>query len=132
MLFILIQKSTVTKFKGYPDFLIRKSAVGSQYIIKAIGEMQSNERDTVLQGGIYSVGEFRKKQEVSNEIVCIALHENKTANVMLARLDRGGVLPNNALGSISYKYVEDTNPLSLTSAEGVMNFANRVILSLPE
>ena len=89
-------------------------------------------RETQFCRAEFIVGEFRKKQEVSNEIVCNALHENKTANVMLAQLDRGGRLSDNALGSISYKYVQDTNPLSLTSAEGVTNFANRVILSLPE
>ena len=94
--------------------------------------MQSDEKDAVLQGGICAIGEFRKKKEVSNEILCIALHKNKTANVLLARLDGHGRLSNNALGSVSYKYIQDTNPLSLTSAEGVMDFANLVILSLPK
>ena len=31
---------------------------------------------------------LEKKMKVSNEILCIALHKNKTANVMLAQLGR--------------------------------------------
>ena len=127
--YVLKQGSQTTKYRGYPDFIIRKDGIGASFILVAVGETQSDKKDAVMQGGIYAVG---KINATSNPVTCIALHKNKTANVMVAKLDRSSSPPSppDSLGVVSYKYVEDTNPLVLTTADGVMDFANRVTTCL--
>ena len=57
-----------------------------------------------MQGGISTVGQFRKINATTNPVTCIALHKNKTANVMVAKLDRSSSLPSppDSLGVVSY------------------------------
>ena len=102
--------------------------MGANYTLVAVGEMQSDEHDAVLQAGIYSVGMFRKS-EVTKKVCVVAVHKNKAANIMLAQLDTSHSTPD-SLETVSYKYIQDTNPLSLKSKEGVMDLANRFVTAL--
>ena len=91
-------------------------------------------KDCVLQGGIYTVGEFQKAESKTK----IALHKNKSTNILVAELTRGisstpssppsSPLP--LLGEVTYKYVVDTSPLSLKIPEQVSEFSNRLVTTL--
>ena len=133
--YVLLQGSQVTHYSGYPNHIVKRpSGVGAAIILTGVGETQSDNKDAVLQGGIYAVGEFRKP-ESKHEIACIALHKNKSMNVMVAKLDTGCTpatpsLVGNVLGRVTYKYVVDTVPLDLKVAETVGIFANRLVKTL--
>ena len=133
--YVLLQGSQVTHYSGYPNHIVKRpSGVGAAIILTGVGETQSDNKDAVLQGGIYAVGEFRKP-ESKHEIACIALHKNKSMNVMVAKLDTGCTpatpsLVGNVLGRVTYKYVVNTVPLNLKVAETVGIFANRLVKTL--
>ena len=126
MSYVLLQGSQSTLYRGYPNYIIQKQ--------RSVGGSHRNNKDAVLQGGIYAVEELRKP-ECKYQIACIALHKNKSINVMVAELDTGCTpatpsLMGNVLGRVTYKYVVNTVPLDLKVAETVGIFANRLVKTL--
>ena len=64
--YLLLQGSQVTHYRGYPDnFIQKQSSMGAAIILTGVGETQSDNKDAMLQGGIYAVGEYRKPESTS-------------------------------------------------------------------
>ena len=119
--YMLRQDGRITQYRGYPDFIVREDGVGTTVIVTGVGEMQSDRRDAVLQCGIHAVGQFRHPEATRSSMACIALHKNKTVNVLICRLSSGTSDTDiDTLGTVSYRYVTDTNPLSLFQQEDVL------------
>ena len=102
--FCLQQGDSITHYRGFPNFILRKDVgVGAAFVITGVCESQSNLKDPVLQGGIYAVGELRKR-ESKNKVTCISLRKNKSINILVAELETESTtssLP--CMGSVSYK-----------------------------
>ena len=123
--YMLRQGGHITQYRGYPDFIVREDGIGATVIVTGVGEMQSDRRDAILQCGIYTVGQFQHPEATRSSMACIALHKNKNVNVFMCRLSSG----TNTLGTVSYRYVGDTSPLSLYQQD-VLEFASRLIFVL--
>lgn len=129
--FCLKQGDEVTHYCGYPDFITRReTGVGATFVITGVGEAQSDLNDSALQGGIYAVGELRKR-ESGKKITCIALRKQKSASVLIAELDDSAAshCPL-SIGGVSYKYVDDTLSLCLKDSYEVATFAKRLVACL--
>ena len=103
--YCLIRRTVTTQYKGYPDFILRKyTGIGATYVLTGVGEAQSDQNDVTLQGGIYTVGQFRKR-ECGRKVCCIALLKNKSMNILVAELKdptpTGSSLLLNVLGEVT-------------------------------
>ena len=81
------QGSQTTKYRGYPDYFVRKDSIGASFVLVAVRETQTDRKDAVMQEGTYTVGQFQKINTTTNPATWIALHKNKMVNVMVAKLD---------------------------------------------
>ena len=96
---------------------------GAQRILISTGEIQSTS-DPDAQNSIYGVGLLlNHSPEDSTPIICITIFERKYALLALARLDRDGSKPINAVGVVSLKYVVSPMPINLLSS--VLTKTNR-------
>ena len=132
--YCLIQGGVITQYKGYPDFIPRKNTgEGATIVLTGVGEVQSDQNDVTLQGGIYTVGQLRKR-ECGRKVCCIALLKNKSMNILVAELKdptpTGSSLLSNVLGEVTYKYVVGINPLDLSIAEDVDVLASRLVATI--
>lgn len=133
--FCLLQGENRSHYRGFPDFIVRRDGSGgATFVVIAVGEAQSNEKDAVLQGGIYAVGQLRKR-ESKEQVACVALHKNKSMNLMVASRSavspRATISPSTRIvGQVCYKYVADTVPLSTKDLGSVTLLANRMVATL--
>ena len=131
VLFCLLQGDSLSHYRGFPDFIVRRDGSGATFVVIAVGESQSND-DPTLQGGIYAVGQLRKR-ECKDQVACIALHKNKSINIMIAsRISpRAPISPStHIVGQETYKHVVDTVPLSIKDLGPVTTLANRMVATL--
>ena len=138
--FCLLQGDNLTHYRGFPDFIVRRDGSGATFVIIGVGEAQSNEKDAVLQGGIYAVGQLLKR-DCREQVSCIAVHNNKSVNIMVAnvssRSTSAHISPRapissstHMMGCVTYKYVIDTMPLNTKDLGGVILLANRIVWTL--
>ena len=126
--YVLLHQGKKYCFAGYPDFVRYQDDYGAQRILILTGEIQST-RDADTQNSIYGVGSLLNRlSEDSTPIICITIFKRKYASLALARLDREGCKPNNAVGAVSLKYVVSPVPIDLLS--DMKTFAYRLFTLL--
>ena len=126
--FCLQHGDEITHHRGFP--VSSEAGVGATFVITEVGEAQSDLNYSALQGGIYAVGELRKR-ESKKKRTCIALRKRKCGSILIAELD-DGVASHCPLsiGGVSYEYVDDTIPLNLKESSEVAVFAKRFVACL--
>ena len=125
-------------FRGWGDFSIchQERNAGAEELLVAVGEVESQGKDTVAKLGIYSIGQFRKKSGVPKRYLpSVGIYKDKAAIICMAELTPPAEASESSssattardLGRVSFKMVEGADRLNLKSVEGVKEFARRLI-----
>ena len=121
--FVLCDITTSEKqsFQGWPDFCITEKTLGAGVLLVSVGEMES-KANCLSQLGIYAVGQFSLQQNNKKTLPCVAVYNEKQANIALCSINNDGI--------ISFKFVDSVDHIDLMETDGIMKFARLLIATL--